>query len=590
MTPSPVKMEEAAEQGRAQDFQEPEGLNFSEILRILVHQRWKIFWTVLAFVALFLVYYHFCPRTYQALATVELPANSQATDAAIRQLASLPSTGDPIQTYIDVAQSNSIAVSVIRKLDLVDEPQFSSFSILKWQRHKPTEQNLAKKLIKSVVSIDNSKSSDILGVQVNVVKNPKLASDIANAWAQAFIDLNLGISQESARRQYGFIHNQLALMQNKLEQDRTVMKNYLNPSNEAMSDEIIYDLLLQQDQQTQIQANEDTSGIVVVDTAQVPESPIWPSLPICVILGLFLGLGVGVQGVLLIDKFQDRIKAEEDLKRGNNLILLAQIPDFRRENGKLVFPATENFSRKHLIGDPRFEYSSYRESFKVFRTNFTFATVDGEVRALAVLSANPGEGKSVVNSNLALTLAETGKKVLLVDADLRKPSIGIVFGVATPKGAGLPLLLAGEGRLEDMLVDSGFPNLTLLPNGTIPPNPAELLASGALKKVIIDLKARFDYIVFDGAPVLPVTDSVVMATQLDGVMLLGRWNKTRRSEFQRAYRQLRSVGALVLGNVLNAIEVHKGMYGYYGYGYGYGFGYDKKSKDAQKSGKGPKDA
>jgi len=581
---------EFQENHNLQDNFDAEEWDFKEILVVLVHHRWFVIFCVLGFLSLSIAYALLCPRTYSALCTVELPSSASGTaNTAIRDLASLPSTGDPIQTYIDVAKSNTIAAYVIQKLDLLNNPQFEKFSILKLKTRKPSLQSLSAFLIKKIVGIKNSADSDILGIQVDVKNDPKLAANLANAWAEGFININLAISQESARRQYAFVHDQLSIMRNKLERDRLVKKNYLNPSNEAQSDEIIYNLLLQQDQQTQIQANADTSGIVVVDKAQVPEGPTWPSMVICVIIGLFLGFGIGAQGAILLDKFQDRIKADADLNRATGLTLLAHVPNFRRENGKLVFSPTDLFSRKHLISDDHFQFSSYRESFKVFRTNFTFSNVDHRIKTLGVLSASSGEGKTLVNADLALSLAEMGKKVLLVDADLRKPTVSVLFGATTNENIGLPQLLTGKGKLEDMIVESGFPNLFLLPNGTIPPNPAELLGSESLKRVVGEMKSKFDYVVFDGAPILPVTDSVVMATQLDGVILLGRWDRTRRSEFRRAFKQLRSVGARVLGSVLNAAEIHRGLYGYYGYGSGYGYGYGNYGKKPKKTEQDPKD-
>jgi capsular exopolysaccharide synthesis family protein len=560
--------------------------DFKDILRTLVHHRWFIIISVFLCVGLAVVYNHYWPKTYVAKGTVELPQNQQqTTNDAIRDLASLPTTGDPIQTYIDVAQSNTVAAHVIQKLDLLNNPQFEKYSWKKQRWNKPTEQGLENFLIGKVVSVAASKDSDILRIQASVRNNPKLAADITNAWAEGFILVNLSTSQEMAKSQYLFIHNQLQIMKEKLDRDRLIKKNYLNPSNEAQSDELIYSMLLQQDQQMQIQANADSSGIVVIDKAQVPEGHVWPNLVICAILGLFMGLLIGIQGALFLDKFQDRIKSEVDLSRATGLTQLAQIPNFRRENGKLLFSATDFLSKKHLIADDRFQFSSYRESFKVFRTNFIFSNIDQKVKTVVILSPGSGEGKTLVNADLALALAEMGKNVLLVDADLRKPTVSILFDVETSENSGLPLLLAGKGRLEDMVMQSGFEHLFLLPNGTTPPNPAELLASDTFKRVVDDMKAKFDYIVFDSAPILPVTDSVVMAAQLDGVILMGRWNQTRRSDFRRAFQQLHSVRARVLGSVLNSIEIQRGMYGYYGYSYGYGYGYGKKTADLKAENK-----
>ncbi|MGH7740186.1 MAG: polysaccharide biosynthesis tyrosine autokinase [bacterium] len=577
LTQSQIQGQIAAQEALDEDAWSP-----MEIFGVLLLRRKFILGCMVGFMVLAFLYVHFCPKTYLAVATVELPATATGTaNTAIRSLAALPSTGNPIATYLDVAQSEAIALNVIRKLDLLDNPQFQGFSIFRQKKLLPNAQGLSGYLRGGVISVLDSDDSGILTIQARIQKNPKLAADLANAWAQAFIDLNLSISQESAQRQFEFLSNQLSLMKDKLNKDQRAEKYYFNPSSDVESDEEIYNFILQQEQQAKIQANIDTSGIVVLDQALVPQGAIWPNLQICLILGLFLGLGVGVLGAFVLDRLQDRIKSEADLKRATGLIQLGLIPNFRREKGKLVFAPTDFISKKHLISNEDFTHSSYRESFKVFRTNFTFSNVDLGARALSVLSAKPGDGKTMMNADLALALAETGKKVLLVDADLRKPSVGILFGAKTPAEFGLPALLAGRGKVEDMVVASGIPNLSLLANGTIPPNPAELLGSDSFKKILEEMKSKFDYVLFDGAPVLPVTDSAVMAAQLDGVILMGRWDKTRRSEFRQAYLQLRSLGVRMLGTVLNAVDFEGSLYGYYGYGYGYGHGFDEKSKGSK---------
>jgi receptor protein-tyrosine kinase len=149
--------------------------------------------------------------------------------------------------------------------------------------------------------------------------------------------------------------------------------------------------------------------------------------------------------------------------------------------------------------------------------------------------------------------------VLLVDADLRKPALHLLFETEITKNVGLPLLLTGKMNLEKMLVSSSFENLWLLPNNVIPPNPAELLGSESMKKVIDEMKRGFDYVVFDGAPILPVTDSVLLSTSLDGVLFLARFNQTRRAEVRQAFKRLDAVKAPLLGTVLNGVDVRKGL-------------------------------
>jgi len=265
---------------------------------------------------------------------------------------------------------------------------------------------------------------------------------------------------------------------------------------------------------------------------------------------------------------RDRVKHEDSLKQVTGLPNYAIIPDYHEDYPTGLSPPDpkERFSIKVLVNNPVFAHAFYKESFKVLRTNLTLAQADRPLKAMAVLSPGPEEGKTLVNANLAISLAETGKKTLLVDCDFRKSSVRKIFGMETRTETGLPLALTGQRPWGQMVRPSGVENLSLLPNSVAPPNPAELLGSATMRKLIEEMRDEYDYVVFDGAPVLPVTDSVVLSTHLDGVVLLTRWNKTRTRETTKALEHLRAVNAPVLGTLLNNVRVKKGLYGY-GYGY-----------------------
>jgi capsular exopolysaccharide synthesis family protein len=354
-----------------------------------------------------------------------------------------------------------------------------------------------------------------------------------------------------------------------------------------LSNQFIYQMLLQQDQEAHIAQNSDDSGIVVVDHGVVPEKPVRPMVLVSLLVGLVLGLMISLQVAFIREKIQDHIQVEEDIQRITGSMPLANIPNFRKMEGKILFPEGDKFSPKHLIEGEAFKSSYYRESFKILRTNMVFSAVDRQLRILSVFSSNSGEGKTLANSDLALSFADSGKKVLLVDGDLRKPSLSVLFGVTVPPKTGLPFLLTGQGSLAGMAVESGFPNLHLLPNATVPPNPAELLGSEALKKAIEEMKGSYDHVIFDCPPILPVTDAVLLSKRLDGIILLARFDKTRRTDLKRAFEQLRAAKAPLLGTVINGIEVREGLYGFgYGYGYGtdYAYGTARPSKAKGKAG------
>ena len=346
----------------------------------------------------------------------------------------------------------------------------------------------------------------------------------------------------------------------------------LQLNDESKADEVLYAQLLQDLQQAQIEEKVNDAGIVVVDSAVVPERAVSPKKSRSLLLALILGLLVGLQAAFLLEKLRDRLVSEEQFKRVTRLPNYGLIPDYREDYPEGMEPPLERFSPKVLIENPVFQHAYYRESFKIFRTNLTLAQADKPLKVLAVLSPGAEEGKTLVNANLAISLAQTGRKVLLVDADLRKSSVRKIFGSPNDKESGLPLALTGQADWERMIQPSGVEHLDLFPNMITPPNPAELLGSAALGKLIDELKKTYDYIIFDGAPVLPVTDSVVLSTKLDGVVLMARWNKTHSGDVAKALEHLKAVGTNVVGTLMNCVDTRASYYGFrYGYrGYAYG--------------------
>ena len=547
-------------------------LNPTDFVRMALSHIKLIGTVTLFFILAALAYAFFWPRTYEAATTVKVPDSSQTAMGMLLEISPNPKSGDPLETYSEICQSQNVAGRVVLALKLAGDPEYKDL----------TNQELIESLSKRV-SISNVKKSNLLSIQARS-HNPQLASELANAWAQAFIEVNLDLSHKGAVSKRKFLEEQVTQLKARLDNPN------LRLDEESKADEVIYNVLLQKLQEAHIEENVDASGIVVVDSAVKPEKPISPQKLRAVLLALLLGLATGFQLAFLLERARDRVKSEEVLKRATGLPNYAVVPDFREDYpGGLGPPSPkERFSPKSLIQNPVFEFAYYRESFKVLRTNLTFARADKPLKAMAVLSPSPEEGKTLVNANLAISLALDGKKTLLIDADFRKSSVRKIFGLENGSETGLPVALTGQGDWEDMIRPSGVENLDLLPNTVTPPNPAELLGSEAFRKLLVEIKKKYDYIVFDGAPVLPVTDSVVLSTHLDGVVLLARWDKTRSSEVARAMEHLRAVGAPILGTIMNYVRIKQGLYGY-GYGYGgygnYGYGRESHSKEKIEIGK-----
>ncbi len=199
------------------------------------------------------------------------------------------------------------------------------------------------------------------------------------------------------------------------------------------------------------------------------------------------------------------------------------------------------------LTDPR---NPAAEAYRTLRTNLTFTALDKPIETLIVTSAAPDENKSTVLANLAVTMAQSERRTILVDADLRRPSLHDIFGVSNDWG--LTTMVVEETKLDDPpLVDVGVDNLWLVPSGPLPPNPADILGSRKMEQVITALKARADVILFDAPPIVSVTDATVLGTKVDGVLLVVCAGRTRREHAQRAKDLLERVHVRIVGAVLN---------------------------------------
>lgn len=205
--------------------------------------------------------------------------------------------------------------------------------------------------------------------------------------------------------------------------------------------------------------------------------------------------------------------------------------------------------------------SPISEQYRTVRTNLHFASVDEELRSLLVTSSGPTEGKSMTAANLAIVYAQQGKKVLLIDADLRKPTVHYTFRVDNISG--LSNVLVGEGTLERVTVASDVDNLDIMSSGPIPPNPSELLASKKMQKLLEDTKSAYDIVIFDTPPVLAVTDAQVLADIVDGSLLVVRSDQTEIEAATKAKEALKPAKAKLLGAVLNDHQKEKSNYYYY---------------------------
>ncbi|GII27304.1 polysaccharide biosynthesis tyrosine autokinase [Planotetraspora mira] len=290
--------------------------------------------------------------------------------------------------------------------------------------------------------------------------------------------------------------------------------------------------------------------VTIVDRAEVPEEPVSPRPLLNIAIAVIIALLVAFSSLLLWDRLDTTIKTSEALQQTSKSSILGVI-------------GYERDARRHPLIVRDQGRSSRSEAFRSLRTNLQFIGVDKQPKSLVVTSCLPSEGKSSVSANLAITLAQAGWRVILVDGDLRRPRIPDYLGIEG--SAGLTDVLIEKARLGDVIQTWGQQNLAVLPSGQIPPNPSELLGSHGMRSVLAQLTGDYDMVIIDAPPLLPVTDAAALAAICDGALLVARYGKTRREQVTRATELLSSISARLLGTVLNFTPARRGHY--YGYGY-----------------------
>jgi capsular exopolysaccharide synthesis family protein len=292
--------------------------------------------------------------------------------------------------------------------------------------------------------------------------------------------------------------------------------------------------------------------VVVEQHASLPTSPVVPKPTRNIAIGLALGVLLGIGLAFLRDRLDNTIKDQQVLEEIEGVGLVATIP-------------LDKERRKHPAITFADDRSAIAEAFRELRTNLQFLEVDDPPRVLVVTSSLPGEGKTTTAINIALALAEAEHNVVLVDGDMRRPKLDAYLDLIG--SAGFSTVLTGRASLPEVLQKTRFPRLTVLTAGVIPPNPSELLGSMATRKVLSELRAGFDFVIVDSSPLLPVTDAAILAAAADGVLLIGRFAKTKREQLAHAVENLRNVEARTLGAIFTMTPARGNAsydYSYYG--------------------------
>lgn len=292
------------------------------------------------------------------------------------------------------------------------------------------------------------------------------------------------------------------------------------------------------DLESPVQGGPSPVKLSVVTPASAPVAPSAPNTRINLLLGLMTGLAIGIAVAALRTTIDTKIRGEGDVRHLTDTPILGGVTYDNDATKKPLLTQVPQQSRR-------------AESFRQIRTNIQFAHVSHESKAVLVTSSLPGEGKSTTATNLAIAMSQAGQSVVLVDADLRRPRIDSYLGL--DRNAGLTTALLGSAHINDLLQPWGEDELYVLTSGQIPANPSELLGSAAMKNLIVDLEHSYDAVIIDAPPLLPVTDAVVLAQQVGGVVLVVGSSMLKQADLQKSLQALEMVEADLLGVVMNLL-------------------------------------
>ncbi len=419
---------------------------------------------------------------------------------------------------------------------------------------------------KGMVSARSSEGSDLVSIAA-VSTDPYMAADVANAYADQFVIYRRDTDRATVAAAREVVREQIE-------------------SLSAADLQSEYGLMLQEKSETLriLEAMQD-GGFRVVRLAAVPGSPYTPRTTRNVILGVLVGLIVGIGVALLLEYLDKRIKDEKTLERLSGLPVLASVPAI---GGKWL-ESKRGKGTELIVGfeGPR---SALLESFRTLRSSLQYFEVSQPLRTIVVTSGLPKEGKTVTTINLAVSLALSGKRVVVLEADLRLPRVAEYLGLENE--VGLSSVLSGQSSVASALqlvimdplscykgaakeseceMSPLHKNLYCMTSGPLPPNPAELLGTARMGQVISELAHMADYVLIDTPPLIPVSDALILAGHVDAVVVTARLHSSTRGEIEEVRDMLRKTGARAIGVVAKGMKAKRGHYYRHGYDYGHGY-------------------
>lgn len=464
------------------------------------------------------------------------------------------------QSYVRMVNTRPVREATIERLDLA----------------------LSESRMKGMIAISAIPETQLLTIKVEDT-DPERAAEIANTVGFVFIEQNA--ARESARYSEPITNWQERLLE--IGDEIEAYEVNINEMGEAVTSEeqaalsrletqlkeaqIRYTDAFNNLNALQVAQAQESSNLIEIEKAQVPNNPIRPRTTSNTMMAVAVGALFAMGLIFLIDYLDDTIKSPQEILHDTDLSTLGTIALIKGDK-----PADRLIAAK----SPRDPIS---EAYRVLRTNLNFSAIDGNLKTLLVTSSSPGEGKSTTAANLAVVMAQTGKRVILVDADLRRPIQHKIFSVANNQGL-TTAILDNNTPVTYHLQKTKYPELQLMTSGPIPPNPAELLNSLRMTQVLEQFYQEADIVIFDTPPVLTVADATILAPRIDGSLVVVENGGTRRSALVQANERLQNTNSNVLGVVIN--KLNPSLIRGYGYYYKYHYYYSSVKEYGRKPKKG----
>lgn len=541
-------------------------------LRKLVAVIWQRLWLIVLATALVTgfsyVFSTTATRIYQAATTIEVnygadPRSDAYSSVLVGQKAA--------QTYVEEVRSPQLARDVATALGL----------------------NMSPATLLNMVSVEQVRDTQLIKLTVES-SNPEMAQAIANKMAELFIAQTEAKQQERFQGSKQDLDTQVSGLEKQIGDTQKAIAGLGDPSDPKNANmpefarverarletmlsnyQIRYAILLTSVEDFRLAATRSEDKLSIFSQAETPRTPVRPVMTVNLALGFVSGLILGLAMALLLEYLDDTAKDPQEITSGLGLTMLGVVTRF----------ASSKEARSALVtvSDGK---SPSAEAYRVLRTNFQFSALSNPRVAAVITSPGPGEGKTTTLANLGVALAQSHKRVVLVDADLRRPSLQKLFGLSREFGL-TDLMLDSNLAVERALLQTETEGLKLLPSGPLPPNPAEILSLPRMAEIMNHLKEQADVVLFDSPPVLSVADGALLAALTGNVILVVAAGETRTGAVAQARDALLRSNTSILGVVLNKLDVERhGYYRYYYYRY---YGNDgakhkvRKSRRAEKA-------